>query len=62
MNEKVNKVLVGFARLTEAEKSDFLKTMKEFQDAGPLTRQTLSEGMLNKSVGPKDSYCTCCGR
>lgn len=62
MNEKVNKVLVGFARLTDAEKEHFIKTIKEYDGAGPFTRQALNEGMLQKSVGPKDSYCTCCGR
>lgn len=62
MNERVNKVLVGFARLTDSEKSEILRLLGEYDRATYSRKVELSKSFETRNVGPKDSYCTCCGR
>ena len=63
MNENVYKVLTGFTKLTDAEKSLFITELNKYQQAGYIDKITLRESFSSKSsVGPKNSICTCCGR
>jgi hypothetical protein len=63
MNENAYKVLLGFIKLTDSEKSVFINEINKFQNAGFSEKQSLTESVrLKASVGPKNSICTCCGR
>ena len=63
MNENVYKVLNGFMKLTDAEKTLFITELNKYQQAGLIEKQNLREIVRIKcSVGPKNSICTCCGR
>lgn len=63
MNENVYKVLMGFIKLTDAEKALFITELNKYQQAGYYDKLTLRENFNSKSsVGPKNSICTCCGR
>lgn len=63
MNENVYKVLNGFMKLTDAEKTLFINELNKYQQAGLIEKQNLRESVRIKcSVGPKNSICTCCGR
>lgn len=63
MNENVYKVLNGFIKLTEAEKTLFITEINKYQNAGYNDKQIITENVRIKcSVGPKNSICTCCGR
>jgi hypothetical protein len=63
MNENAYKVLMGFTKLSDSEKSVFIKEINKFQNAGFSEKQMISESFRMKaSVGPKNSICTCCGR
>lgn len=63
MNENVYKVLNGFMKLSDAEKSLFIDELNKYQRANSIEKQTLRESVrLKSSVGPKNTICTCCGR
>lgn len=63
MNENAYKVLMGFIKLTDAEKSVFVAEINKYQNAGYSEKQVITESVrLKSSVGPKNSVCTCCGR
>lgn len=63
MNENVYKVINGFIKLTEAEKTLFITEINKYQNAGYNDKQIITENVRIKcSVGPKNSICTCCGR
>jgi hypothetical protein len=63
MNENVYKVLMGFIKLTDAEKALFITELNKYQQAGYYDKINLRESFNSKSsVGPKNSICTCCGR
>jgi hypothetical protein len=63
MNENVYKVLNGFMKLSDAEKTLFIDELNKYQRASSLEKQTLKENVrLKSSVGPKNTICTCCGR
>lgn len=63
MNENVYKVLMGFIKLTDAEKALFITELNKYQQSGTYDKLTLRESFNAKSsVGPKNSICTCCGR
>jgi hypothetical protein len=63
MNENVYKVLNGFIKLSDSEKSLFIKEINKYQEAGYSEKQNIYENVRFKSsVGPKNSICTCCGR
>jgi len=62
MNERIKKVLGGYANLTTNERAEFKKAMIDFDGKGYLEQKGLSE-TFNKSLGPLDSNpCPCCGR
>jgi len=63
MNENVYKVLNGFIKLSDSEKSLFVKELVKYQEAGFYEKQNINESVkLKSSLGPKNSICTCCGR
>jgi hypothetical protein len=63
MNENVYKVLNGFIKLSESEKTLFITEINKYQNAGYNDKQIITENVRIKcSVGPKNSICTCCGR
>ncbi|MCG8859994.1 hypothetical protein [Tenacibaculum finnmarkense] len=63
MNENVYKVLNGFIKLSEAEKTLFINELNKYQSAGFYEKQNIYENVkLKSSVGPKNTICTCCGR
>jgi hypothetical protein len=63
MNENVYKVLNGFMKLTDAEKSLFIAELNKYQQASIFEKQAIRESVkLKSSVGPKNTICTCCGR
>lgn len=63
MNENVYKVLNGYIKLSDAEKTLFVEEINKYQNAGYSEKQVITESVRIKcSVGPKNSICTCCGR
>lgn len=63
MNENVYKVLNGFIKLSDTEKSAFIRELVAYQDANYTEKQRIYESVkLKSSLGPKNSICTCCGR
>lgn len=62
MNESAYKVLVGFTKLTESEKAIFIAEINKYQRSSEYAKIELSRTFSSKSVGPKNTICTCCGR
>lgn len=63
MNDKENKVMLGFIGLNSTEKENFIRELNKFQNAGYSQRQiTESEVRYKSSVGPKNTICEYCGR
>ena len=63
MNENVYKVLNGFIKLSESEKTLFINQLNEYQRASFNEKSSITESVrLKSSVGPKNSICGCCGR
>ena len=63
MNENVYKVLNGFIKLSDSEKTLFINQLNDYQKANYSEKQNIYESVrLKSSVGPKNSICTCCGR
>lgn len=64
MNEKVQRALNSYYKMTSTEKLAFKKAMNDF-DNYPFefqrdsVKKSLSESI---SVGPKNTICDCCGR
>ena len=62
MNENAYKVLIGFTKLTDAEKAVFIAEINKYQKSSEYGRIELTRTFSSKSVGPKNTICTCCGR
>ena len=58
MNTKTKTVYRGYLNLTDAEKIDFLKKVKELNES---TASVLIE-KIAMDVGPLSDPCPCCGR
>ena len=66
MDTKVAKVLQGFLQLSDAEKTEFQKSLRDFAQGTDVVKRQLRES-VNASVtkmqtGPHGGTCPCCGR
>ena len=66
MNDKTKRVFNGWLALTEAERTEFEKAVKEY-DAAPsekkqLVRKSNSDRIMQMQTGPLSQGCACCGR
>lgn len=62
MNENAYKVLVGFTKLTASEKAKFIEEINKYLQSSEYGKVELTRTFSSKSVGPKNTICTCCGR
>ena len=66
MNEKTNRVFNGWLALTENERNDFEKAVREYQ-AAPIDkrarlRESTRDHATKMQTGPLSQGCPCCGR
>ena len=62
MSAKTDKFKLEYTKLTDAEKSELLRFISDYQNGSEFQKGSLSEA-LRKSLGPTDSAkCGCCGK
>jgi hypothetical protein len=66
MNDKTKRVFNGWLALSDAERTEFDKAMKEYA-AAPLEkkqqlRKSTSDRIMQMQTGPLSQGCACCGR
>jgi hypothetical protein len=65
MTDAGKKVLAGFARLSDNDRSEVIEKLNEFVRADYVTRSQLRESFeksANVVAGPVSIGCPCCGR
>ena len=55
MNENAYKVLIGFTKLTEAEKAIFIAEINKYQNSTEYGKIEMTRIFSSKSVGPKNT-------
>jgi hypothetical protein len=66
MNEKTTRVFNGWLALSEAERSEFEKAVREY-NATPMEkrarlRESTRDHVTKMQTGPLGQGCPCCGR
>jgi hypothetical protein len=62
MDEKTKLLFKAYLALTESEKEEFEKQLREYKSKGIFERRTFSEA-FNKSLGPiMGANCVVCGK
>lgn len=65
MTDAAKKVLAGFARLSQSERSEVIEKMNEFINADVVRREQFRESFEKSAgvtAGPVGTGCPCCGR
>jgi hypothetical protein len=62
MSAKTDKLKLEYTKLTDAERSEILRFIQQFENSSLIQKGSLSE-TLSKSLGPTDANkCSCCGK
>lgn len=66
MNDKIKVVMNGYVSLSDSDRSEFKRLIKEYDEKGEfgkLNERTHLNSEIKRIVGPTSSNaCTCCGR
>jgi hypothetical protein len=66
MDPDVARVMRGYARLTMAQRSAFVRQLNEYNEGTSAAQERIIKEAIEKSqrmdVGPTSGSCPCCGR
>ncbi|MBI3799362.1 MAG: hypothetical protein HY268_20650 [Deltaproteobacteria bacterium] len=66
MTDRTKLVLAGWANLSEAEREEFEREIRRYQQGAPLQKSNIQKNWINEaarvSLGPVGRFCPCCGK